>query len=376
MAGNLNIRLAGYTDSPVWDDYVNHHEDGLAYHFFAWKMAVEDSYGFDCPYFYAEKDGKICGVVPLVYLRFPFGRGKLFSLPYCDVGGILADTPEIAKALFDHVCRYAREQRIGDLEIRFSADDRAISDGSSCSGSNNPTADKDIFSGFKTSQNGKVRLLLELPGSSEALLASLKSKVRSQVKKAVSSGLFINLGGEELVETFYPVFASNMAHLGSPVHSKSWLRSVLKKYGQNARCGIVYTQDKTPVAGGIILCHPGIVSIPWASHLRSFNRFNPNMFLYWSFMEYAADNGYRVFDFGRSTPGEGTYNFKAQWGAKPRPLCWAKWEISGQAVHPAASDAGAGYNTRGRRLAEKLIRKMPLPAAVFLGSRIRKYIPL
>ena len=35
-------------------------------------------------------------------------------------------------------------------------------------------------------------------------------------------------------------------------------------------------------------------------------------------------DGYRTFDFGRSTPDEGTFHFKKQWGAAP-PLHWEYW---------------------------------------------------
>ena len=86
---------------------------------------------------------------------------------------------------------------------------------------------------------------------------------------------------------------------------------------------------REPAAGGVILCHSQTVSIPWASAHRHLNRWNPNMLLYWTFLEYAADQGYAFFDFGRSTPGEGTYRFKEQWGAKPAPLFWHNISLNG-----------------------------------------------
>jgi hypothetical protein len=49
------------------------------------------------------------------------------------------------------------------------------------------------------------------------------------------------------------------------------------------------------------------------------------MFLYWSALKFACENGYRFFDFGRCTPGKGTYRFKEQWGAKPMQLYWYYW---------------------------------------------------
>ncbi|MCF8026200.1 MAG: GNAT family N-acetyltransferase [Desulfobacteraceae bacterium] len=368
----LQIRRAEYSDAPGWDDYIAANRDGLAYHRFAWKQAIEASYGFDCPYFLAEQNNRICGVLPTAHIHFPIDKGQLVSLPYCDVGGIFANHPEIADALFNHACDYARAHKIAKIEIRTPP---------AVSAASNPDKRNTHKKGFAHDNPGptgvrKVRMLLELQESSDALLATFKSKLRSQVKKPAREGLFSRLGGQELLKDFYPVFAENMRDLGSPVHSKNWLRNVLKHYGENARCGVVYMPDQTPAAAGIILCHNHVVSIPWASSLQRFNRFNPNMFLYWTFLEFAADKGYRFFDFGRSTPGEGTYKFKAQWGAKPQPLNWQRWMISNKKEVQASSEPAVSSSGGTRDVAEQIISKTPLPVATFLGSRLRKYITL
>ena len=51
----------------------------------------------------------------------------------------------------------------------------------------------------------------------------------------------------------------------------------------------------------------------------------PNHLLYWSIIETAIAAGCEVLDFGRSTPNEGTYKFKEQWGAEPLTLHWEYW---------------------------------------------------
>jgi hypothetical protein len=169
-----------------------------------------------------------------------------------------------------------------------------------------------------------------------------------------------------------------MRDLGSPVHSKKWLYQVLQAFGTRGVCCVVYMPDGEPAAGGVMLLHSRTVSIPWASSLRRLNRWNPNMLLYWTFLEYAADEGYAFFDFGRSTPGEGTYRFKEQWGARPEPLYWASFNVreagNGDGVEgPKQESASQGI---GREAAEKMIQKMPLVMSRWLGSRVRKYISL
>lgn len=368
---NPSIRFAENSDEDRWDQYVSWHKDSLAYHQFAWKKAIEKGYGVTCPYVIAENEHRICGVLPVAHVHFPFVKGSLVSLPYCDVGGILADSAEIAKALFSYISQYAHERRINEIEVRYSY---GLSRPQEESDTNHE--DKVFHCDSEASASGKVRMLLELPDNSESLLASFKSKLRSQILKPARDGLTAEIGGPELLEAFYSVFAENMRALGSPPHSIKWLANILNQYGLKAKCAVVYMPDRTPAAGGIILCHHNIVSIPWASSLSRFNRFNPNMLLYWSFLKFAADKGYGYFDFGRSTPGEGTYKFKAQWGAVPRALRWERWNPRRNRLVSDSAESASIANSRCRALAEKIIKHTPLPVTIFIGRRIRKYIPL
>ncbi|MFO8055597.1 MAG: GNAT family N-acetyltransferase [Bacteroidales bacterium] len=369
MMDGILVRLAERQDEDNWNNYLDMFEDSVAYHLFAWKQAIEDAYGFECPYFLADKNGRICGVFPTVHIHPPLGKGKLVSLPYCDVGGILADSPEIAEVLFNYACQYAGKFKIPTIEIRKTP---AIFKPDSLNGDKIYSKDPDP----EGSGSEKVRMLLNLPENSESLMASFKSKLRSQVNKPAREGLTSKIGGAELLDEFYSVFAENMRALGSPVHSIKWLGSIFQHFGEKAKCGMIYMPDKTPAAGGIILCHKNIVSIPWASSVPRLNRFNPNMLLYWCFLEFASDNGYQYFDFGRSTPNEGTYRFKAQWGAKPQPLHWEKWKIGENGAYSAVFAPTSGSNDRKRVLAENVIKKIPLPLSTFVGSRFRKYISL
>lgn len=45
-----------------------------------------------------------------------------------------------------------------------------------------------------------------------------------------------------------------------------------------------------------------------------------NDFKYWELMRHACERGIRVFDYGRSKQGTGSYSFKKNWGFEPTPL--------------------------------------------------------
>ena len=80
-----------------------------------------------------------------------------------------------------------------------------------------------------------------------------------------------------------------------------------------------------PVAASITHWRGGTIEVPWASAIRDFNTLCPNVLLYWHMLSFAIAGGFHTFDLGRSTPGEGTFLFKKQWGAEPQELVWEYW---------------------------------------------------
>lgn len=359
MKPPVSISLAQTKDKSPWDCYVIQHPQGIAYQLYAFKAAVQKAYGFKGVYFLAHVKNRIVGILPLVHVHLPGLSGSLVSLPYCDAGGMLADSVDIEKQLLEHALAFSKNSGINRVCIRsikgFANIDPCL-----------------------TINPNKARMVLPLPKSAEELLSSLKAKVRSQVKKPQRDGLFCEIGGKKLLPDFYKVFCENMRDLGSPVHSFDWLQHILIAYQNRAHVGIVRMPDKKAVAAGIILCHPKVVSIPWASSLRRFNRLNPNMLLYWNFLNFAIAHGYREFDFGRSTPEEGTFKFKKQWGAIPKFLHWGYFSGSNQQNHDLLplANAHSSQTPRLRYQAELALTKIPVPLLTFLGTHTRKYISL
>jgi FemAB-related protein (PEP-CTERM system-associated) len=211
-------------------------------------------------------------------------------------------------------------------------------------------------------------MLLELPESSEALMGSFKSKLRSQIRKPEKEGLAGKVGGLELLDDFYKVFSINMRDLGSPVHSKRFIKSVLEAFPEESRICLVY-KEQQPVACSIILGFNGTVYNPWASSLRKYSKLSPNMLLYWTMLQYACDGGYKYFDFGRSSIEESTYKFKEQWGAKPQLLYW--YYISLNSLPFKIDTEKSKFD-----LAIRIWQKLPVLLTLVLGPPIRKNIGL
>jgi len=365
MSAELQVRASRLSAFPLkdYDNYIASQPNATPYHASAWLTAVEKAYGHVAWVITAHHNGKLCGALPLVKVKRPFRAGTLVSLPFCDLGGLLADSPDIANEI-----RFAAQNLAGSLgaalEIREGGPELLPEECTDLAG------------------DTKVRMLCELPACSETLFKSYKPKLRSQIRKAEKNGLTAEIRqGDNAIELFYAVFSRNMLRLGSPVHSLSWFKELGRAYGDKMLVGLVF-KDEQPVGGGIVLVQGKQACIPWASTLEEHNKLAPNMLLYWTLLARVNDLGCTQFDFGRSTLGEGTFRFKKQWGAVPHHLIWRNENPSGKSqgdTKTVVTNERAGATTmvsRLRPLVERIWQRLPLPVANWIGPKLRRYITL
>jgi len=393
----ITARPYHVSDQRLWDQYVENHLHATLYHLSIWKNIIEKTYGHKTYYLIAEQQtftplntssyltgatnptnqikplareihdsdsrahctgptNPVVGILPLVHMKHPFFGNSLISIPFFDLGGILADNAEVEKALLSEAIKLAQKLKAKNIELRNPQPATR----------NSQPATRNWVA---QTRSHKVRMLYELPESSEMLMKSYKSKLRSQIKKPLKEGLYLKVGGIELLEDFYKVFSINMRDLGSPVHSSKLMKNVLAEFSEKAKIVMVY-KDKQPLAASLIIGFKDTLENPWASALREYSRLSPNMLLSWTMLEYACDNGYSYFDFGRSSPDEGTYKFKKQWGAKPTPLHWQYISLDGKSIEK---------ETPEKSKFDKAIhywKKLPVSLTKLAGPMIRKNIGL
>jgi FemAB-related protein (PEP-CTERM system-associated) len=372
------IKCAADSDRESWDGYVQKHPDASLFHLFGWRDVIHETYAHPAYYLMAvqgevmapvpggDEDPPartVVGVLPLVHLKHRIFGNSLVSLPFFDGGGILADSREVEATLLSGAVRLSRKLGASKIELRQEGILASCHDISAC-GSQGSQAPLKL-----TTRSDKVRMLMNVPESSEMLMKSFKSKLRSQIAKPLKEGLTSKVGGAELLEDFYRVFLVNMRDLGSPVHSIRLMQRVLTEFSDRSRIFVVYKADE-PVASALVIGLGKMLRNPWASSLRKYAILSPNMLLYLRMLEFACDNGYRVFDFGRSTRGEGTYKFKEQWGSVPTPLYWHYVSLDGKSIELESSGM-----ERFKRAAHYW-RKLPVSVTRLIGPSIRKHISL
>jgi FemAB-related protein (PEP-CTERM system-associated) len=346
MTGTVKQAITS-EDRKLWQDYIEKHPEATHYHDWEWRDVVEGVFQKKTHYLMAEAEGKIEGVLPLVYFKTRlFGR-FLVSYPYVNYGGILAENPAAQDVLLQAAQTLANELKVEFVELRHRRQmDEALP--------------------LKTH---KVTFLLPLPANEEDLWKSFKSKLRSQIRRPMKEDMYGVSGDLNLLNDFYYIFCRNMRDLGTPVYAKAFFKSILQHFPKRSAIVVVYSKDKHPVAAAFLLMHRDTVEIPWASSLREYNRFGPNMLLYWEALRFAATQGYKCFDFGRCSPDSGTYHFKKQWDAEEKPLYWY-YILAGAQTLPEINPDNPKY-----ALMVNAWRKMPLFFTNAVGPAIVKHIP-
>lgn len=339
----LEVSVVSPPDRDDWEQFVATRGDEAGYHSWNWRQVFEKAFGHRCVYLMARRNSRVAGVLPLVQIKSRLFGNTLTSLPFLNYGGVLAEAADAAEALVARARREAEARRCGHVELRHVSAQ---------------------FPDLPCKQH-KVSMRLPLRPN---MWDTLDRKVRNQIRKAEKSGLEIERGGLELVPEFYKVFARNMRDLGTPVYSRRLFEEVIRAFPDRSRLHVVRLNSE-PVAAGFTYRTPHMVQLPWASSIREFNALCANVLLYWDAIQYAHSLGAPVFDMGRSTPNEGTYKFKAQWGAQPVPLNW-EYQLLTPGEMPNVSPANPKF-----QLAIAVWQKLPLALTTRVGPMIVRAIP-
>jgi FemAB-related protein (PEP-CTERM system-associated) len=331
----MQIKLLTGED-PRWEAFVMRHPEATFFHRLGWKRVLEEAFGHPAYYFYAEQNGEVVGILPLGQIKSVLFGNALISTPFCVYGGALAVNGEIRVALEQKALELARELKVDWLEFRYLAP----------SGAARPT--KDLYVTFKKS------LLPEL----EANFKAIPRKQRAMVRKGMAAGLVSTL--DDGIDRFYAVYAVSLRNLGTPIFPKRYFEVLKQAFGEACEI-LVVEQHGQPVAAVMSFYFKDEVlpyyggGTPAARELAAFD------FMYWEVMRRAIAKGVKVFDYGRSKRGTGSFRFKTHWGFQPQPLYYECELIRARRL-PEVNPLNPKY-----RLFIQAWRRLPLPVANLIG---------
>src|SRR3954469_16915847 len=87
-----------------WDAFLAGRDEASFFHLSGWRRIFEDVFGVRTHYLFAEREGRVTGILPLVEQKsLLFGHG-LIAAPFCVEGGPVAED-EASRAALDDAAR-------------------------------------------------------------------------------------------------------------------------------------------------------------------------------------------------------------------------------------------------------------------------------
>jgi FemAB-related protein (PEP-CTERM system-associated) len=335
-----------FTDAAAqrWDAFVDSCPEATFFHRAGWKEVIERSFGHRTHYLYAERDGRIVGVLPLVEIKSTLFGHALISNAFSICGG---------PAAVDEVARAALDARAEEIFRRCGADYLEYR----C-----PARPKQAWSTRNDLYAGFAR---DLPASEDDNLKQIPRKQRAVVRKAIESPLTWEI--ERNVDTLYRLYALSVRNLGTPVFGKTYFRNLLAVFADDADV-LTVLSDGQPVASVLNFYFRDRVLPFYTGSVPTARKLGANDLMYWRLMRHAVTRGCKVFDFGRSKVGTGPYDFKRNWGFTPAPLVHQFLTRPGAAM-PNVNPTNPKYRTF-----ISAWKKLPLPVANFIGPFIVRNI--
>jgi FemAB-related protein (PEP-CTERM system-associated) len=285
-------------DERQWDEFVLTHPAGTFFHLSGWKRVIERAFRHRAYYLLAERAGIVSGVLPLVHVKSLLFGSSLISNAFAVRGGPIATDSGSLDALEREAVRLMKTLAVPVLELRDYSANRA-----------DWPSKSNLYAIFRR----------PLAPTAEQNLKAIPRKQRAMVRKGIANGLRSEV--DDGVDRLYRVYAESVHNLGTPVFAKSYFH-ILKEEFSGCSDVVTVTQNRTAVASVLNFYFRDEVLPYYGGGVREARALAANDFMYWEVMRRASERGYRVFDFGRSKVGTGSYAFKCNWGFKPTPLTY------------------------------------------------------
>jgi FemAB-related protein (PEP-CTERM system-associated) len=289
------IKLLETYQDERWDNFVLCSDKASFFHLSAWRQVMQQAFGHDTYYFYAEQNGEITGILPLTHIKSLLFGNNLIANAFCVYGGIVASNDEAFIALTEAAQKLSRELGVDSMEFRNREQQHP----------NWPY--KELYVTFRK----------ELDSDNEKNLNAIPRKQRAMVRSGIKSGLISVV--DVNVDRFYTAYSESVRNLGTPVFPKNYFRILKNIFGEN--CEILSIEHQSKVVASVMNFYYKDEVLPYyGGGSEAARELKANDFMYWEVMRRAADRGCRIFDFGRSKLDTGPYRFKKHWGFEPEPL--------------------------------------------------------
>jgi FemAB-related protein (PEP-CTERM system-associated) len=342
--GALTVRPYQDADKTQWDRFVFACPQATFFHRIGWREILETEFKHRTHYLAAWRGEQIVGVLPLARVKSLLFGDALVSLPFSVYCGVAVTDPLAVPALHQAATALGRALGVQHLELR---NRESLEPG---------WPRQELYVTFRKT------LLPEV----EANMLAIPRKQRAVVRKGIQR----NLRSEIDVDTdrFFALYADNQHRHGTPPHSSRYFKALRRVFGNDCEVLTVLTPEGKPVSGVLSFYFRDEVLPYYAGDVFEARETAANDFKYWELMRRACERGIKVFDYGRSKLGTGSYDFKKNWGFEPAALHYEYQLFSRDSV-PQNNPANPKY-----RAAIDLWRRLPRRVVNAVGPVLARHL--
>lgn len=354
MTNNCEIKPLSPTQFTLWDDYVKAHQQGSFFHLSGWQRVIEQSFNHSCYFLYAQKNGKFCGVLPLVEMKSKLFGHALVSTPFCVYGGAIADSVDIVRQLEQEACQLAEKLQVDYLELRY----------------------KNAQESTLLLKQAHCTFGSEIAENSDKILTSIKKKQRAVIRHSLKNELNCSITensdasgvGKEDFTDFYQLLSTSYRNLGTPIFTKRYFENLMATFCDCSDIAVIRDKDNMP-SSAVMNFYFNEQVLPYygggndgARGLKSAD------FMYYQVMCHAQEKGKTWFDFGRSKNESGPYKYKKNWGMEPQALYYY-YHLVNAVELPNLSPNNPKY-----KFFINMWKKLPLKVSQIIGPLLSKYL--
>jgi len=352
-----NVSLIDPIKDPRWDKFVQNHPFGWIVHLSGWKTVIESSFPHIKGHYLAlidTTDNEIRAALPLFEVRSWLTGNRMVSIPFATISDPLINTSYEMEKLFEHAIELMNSLEIPSIEIRSLMSSLLIND---------KRLERLCF--FK-------HHFIELKGNLEDLHKAFHpNHVKRGIKRAIKSNLsFRSAENEEDLLGFYKLYAKTRKKHGLPPQPFIFIKMLWDIFFPSKNFQLLFAEkDGQALAAMILFKFKGRVSVDFQVSDETYLEFRPNHFLYWEAIKLTYSEGFKIFDFGRTSPNnEGLMQFKSYWGTEvvDLPQFFYPKEVSNKYLEWETS---TGY-----KFIQKLCKNSPEPIFQLLARLCYRHL--
>jgi len=300
-----NISIIDPLQDSRWNKFVTNHPFGWITHLSGWKSVLENSFKHIKGYYLTlcdESNDKIQAALPIFEVKSWLTGKRLVSIPFATISDPLVSNSDQMQMLFDAALELASERKITDIEVR--------------SHKLGPITQHNSFE-----QNLDFKQhSISLNNSLEEIQKSFHKKcVQKRIRQSLESNLKLRMAEDERdLRSFYQLYLTIRKRLGLPPQPYKFLKHLWQTFFPLNHLSLLLAEmDGKTIAGQILLKFNDRTSAEFLAYDDHYRDLYPSHFLYWHAIRLAHEEGYKIFDFGRTSVfNESLMEFKSRWGAE------------------------------------------------------------